>query len=265
MPDTSDKKRQYSAPALSKGLDILELLANEAEGLSLSEISEKLGRSTSEIFRMLHVLEDRKYISTLPASDRYSLTLKMFELSFRQPRLKRLTGAAVPAMQELTSEILQACHLVVYYAGRGIVIAQQESPAVSGFSVRLGSEVPLVNTCSGNLLLSHATNEKRAEMLSHQPREFKRSATKKELNDVRERVLAQGFEHVASSLTRGVEDIGFPIFDYTGAMVAALVVPFLAHLDTPDELTPETAVPYLRKAAQRISRALGSEYPAGQD
>ena len=43
----------YSAPALEKGLDILELLAGEAEGLSQAAIAERLGRSTGEIFRML--------------------------------------------------------------------------------------------------------------------------------------------------------------------------------------------------------------------
>ena len=34
-------KKTYSAPALEKGLDIIELLAQEAEGLKVTQITEK--------------------------------------------------------------------------------------------------------------------------------------------------------------------------------------------------------------------------------
>ena len=49
------KRKPYSAPALEKGLDILELLSKQEAGLTQSEISRALGRSVSEIFRMLVV------------------------------------------------------------------------------------------------------------------------------------------------------------------------------------------------------------------
>jgi hypothetical protein len=50
---------KYRAPALEKGLDIPELLARSSAPLSMTEISEGVGRSKGEIFRMLQVLEDR--------------------------------------------------------------------------------------------------------------------------------------------------------------------------------------------------------------
>ena len=52
-------RKQYRAPALEKGLDVLELLADSARPLSTIQIGESFGRSRSEIFRMLSVLEDR--------------------------------------------------------------------------------------------------------------------------------------------------------------------------------------------------------------
>jgi DNA-binding CsgD family transcriptional regulator len=52
----------YAAPALEKGLDILELLAKQAEGLTRREIAERLGRSVSEIFRMIEALTRRSYL-----------------------------------------------------------------------------------------------------------------------------------------------------------------------------------------------------------
>ena len=54
---------RYTAPALEKGLDVLELLASVSEALTHSEIARRLGRSVSEVFRMLVCLEERGYIS----------------------------------------------------------------------------------------------------------------------------------------------------------------------------------------------------------
>ncbi len=80
----ADEARQpkYAAPALDKGLDILELLCDTDTPLSLSQIAKKLSRNLNEIFRMIVTLEQRGYLKA-DDSDRYSLTLKLFELSHR--------------------------------------------------------------------------------------------------------------------------------------------------------------------------------------
>ena len=92
------RRESYSAPALDKGLDIIELLSNEPEGLILSDIALKLNRSVSEIFRMLAVLERRAYISLDPATDRYALTLKLFDVSHRYlPVRRRYLAIVEPA------------------------------------------------------------------------------------------------------------------------------------------------------------------------
>ena len=71
---------KYATPALDKGLEILELLARSSRGLTLNEMSKAMGRTVSEIFRMVFTLEQRGYIAS-DDTDRYSLSLKMFELS----------------------------------------------------------------------------------------------------------------------------------------------------------------------------------------
>jgi DNA-binding IclR family transcriptional regulator len=63
------EKRRYTAPALEKGLDIMELLAQEAKPLSMPDIAQCLGRSKGEIFRNLRILEERGYIARANGSD----------------------------------------------------------------------------------------------------------------------------------------------------------------------------------------------------
>src|SRR4051794_5824944 len=62
--ENSDKTSRYRAPALEKGLDVIELLAAEKRPLNLSAISQRLGRSSGELFRMLQVLEYKGFITT---------------------------------------------------------------------------------------------------------------------------------------------------------------------------------------------------------
>ena len=78
--DHFDDLDRYRAPALDKGLDILELLAAEEEGLSQAEIAKALGRTPNEHYRMLERLVRRGYVFR-NASDRYELTLKLFGLA----------------------------------------------------------------------------------------------------------------------------------------------------------------------------------------
>ena len=251
------QRKSYSAPALDKGLDIIELLSYEPEGLILSDIALKLNRSVGEIFRMLAVLERRAYISHDPATDRYALTLKLFDISHRYLPVKRLTSTALPVMQKLAAQLLQSCHLVIYYNGRGLVIAQAENPAPRSFSVRLGAEAPLTNSCSGHLLLAFADQKSRIEMLRAQPRHLKTRISKSDLDKIITKINEQGYESIASTQIQGVKDIGFPVFDYSEKMVAALSIPFLEHLDDSQTATFDGAREMLKDAAASISAALG--------
>ena len=56
------QSRRYSAPALDKGLDILELLSNSDNGLTQAEIASRLNKSVNEIYRMLSTLRPCRFL-----------------------------------------------------------------------------------------------------------------------------------------------------------------------------------------------------------
>src|SRR5438309_7633591 len=98
---TSSRTIRYTAPALEKGLDILELLAADPAALTHSEIAHRLRRTIGEVFRMLVCLDERGYICQVGADERYQLTLKFFELAHKHHPLQRLVAAARPLMQQV--------------------------------------------------------------------------------------------------------------------------------------------------------------------
>ena len=165
--DVPDDLEKYRAPALDKGLDILELLAGTDEGLSQAEIAKSLDRSANEIYRMLDRLVRREYVRRT-SSERYELTLKLFELAHATSPVRRLVSQSNPVLRRFARAAGQAVHLVVHDRNILVVIAQVDSPGYWNVSVRVGSRIGLVNTGSGHVFLAFASEEDRAFMLEDQ-------------------------------------------------------------------------------------------------
>jgi len=156
----SQKRRPaaYATPALEKGLDILELLAHERDGLTKSEIARSLNRTVSEIFRMLVCLERRDYISET-AADRYVLSLRLFQLVQEHPPTERLFSEALPRMHLLVEKIQQSCHLGVLDSARIVILAQASGSGSIGFYVKAGSNVDLIESATGQVILAYLPKE----------------------------------------------------------------------------------------------------------
>lgn len=246
------KKPRYRAPALEKGLEILEYLAPRTGAMTLSEISEGVGRSKSEIFRMLQVLEERRYLARPPGTEGYMLTNRLFMLGMEHPPVKGLVEAAIPVMHRLAAEILQPCHLAIASEELIVVIARVESPGDVGFVVRVGHRRPIPHSTSGLVLLAFQPEEARARWLETIARKRVRYERRHLEGSVRS-ISRRGYACIPSVVLTGVTDLSAPILLH-GAAIAALTVPFARRRETRGE--PRGAIANLRRAAARISREL---------
>jgi DNA-binding IclR family transcriptional regulator len=250
------KSVNYSAPALEKGLDIIELLAHQPKGLTKSQLARELNRTVSEIFRMLVCLEKRGYVAQLE-DERYSLTLKLFKLVQEHPPTERLILDSLPVMNRLAYETRQSCHLGVLESGKVVILAQTNASADIGFYVKLGSQVDIMESASGYVILAHLHPEARIRALD----EWTRKTGKKlprDFDSHLERIRKAGYEKRASYLVKGIVNISFPIVDDRGSAVAALTVPYIQHSDT--ALQAATVTDQLRHATLEISTAIGGKY-----
>ncbi|WIJ24846.1 IclR family transcriptional regulator [Devosia sp. RR2S18] len=247
-----DEVERYRAPALDKGLDILELLAGSDNGLSQAEIAKALDRSPNEIYRMLDRLVRRDYVRRTP-EDRYEITLKLFELAHRKPPLHRLISQATPVMRTFALKSEQAVHLVVQDRNILVVVAQVDGPGYWNVSIRVGSRISLVNTGSGHVFLAFATPEERLLMLEEQ--DFGSPETMpRELESRLGAVRAQGYEAMPSAQVPGVSNLSVPILGPLGTVIAVLTCPFTQRLDTEAAPDFQTSLELLRQAGHEISQ-----------
>jgi DNA-binding IclR family transcriptional regulator len=252
------KKSRYAAPALDKGLDILELLAYETEALTRSEIARRLGRTVGELFRMMVCLEERGYISDVGPEERYQLTLKLFEIAHHHQPLQHLLTIARPLMQRVAAQTGQSCHLAMPSNGNIMVVASVEAPVQMGFSVRLGSNIDLLNTASGHVILAFHCPEYRAHTLACWRRKTKARIPQgldRHLAEIRQR----GYEELGSYQVHGVVNISFPVLNQHDEAVAAISVPFLARIG--DQVGPPQVKEHLADAALKLSQRIGGRRP----
>lgn len=257
----SDKKEytdgkggpSYQAPALEKGLDIIELLAQSGEPLSRSDIAKSLGRSVGEIYRMLHHLVQSNYIALV--GDAYVLTTKLFELSQYHPPTQRLLTEATPVMHKLAGDIDQSCHLTVYSQGKQVVIAKVDVPSGMGFSVRVGSELDVMVSASGRVLLAFQDQETRklriAESSVREPEQDLAALDQKIAA-----IAAKGYEAAPSGQVRGLFAISYPILDLRGHAIAALTVPYADRIDKKGRKSPQEVEGILGEAANLLTARL---------
>lgn len=244
----------YAAPALEKGLDILEMLCRSEKPISQKEIAQGLGRSVSEIYRMLACLVRRNYIAEL--DDSYSVTTKLFELAQANPPTYRLLREAEPLMQKLSSDLEQSCHLTVYNQGKQVVIAKVDSPSGMGFSLRVGAELDVLVSASGQVLLAFQTMDTRKFRVDEATCRRPDQATP-HIDHTLDAVRACGFASIESVQVRGLQAVSFPILDSNGCAMAALTVPYAERIDQPQRKTIPDVQRFLGSAAHMITERLG--------
>jgi DNA-binding IclR family transcriptional regulator len=244
----------YAAPALEKGLDILELLCRTETPLSLKEIAQQLGRSVGELYRMANCLAERGYLASI--DDRYIVTTKLFELAHVNPPTHRLLSEALPVMQKLSSELDQSCHLTVYNQGRQVVVGKVDSPSGMGFSVRVGAELDVLVSASGRVLLAFQDPETRRLRIDESVAR-RRDHADVQIDAVLDRVKKRGFESIPSVQVRGLYAVSFPIYDTRSHSIAALTVPFAERIDQLHRKSIAAVEEHLGIAARTLSARIG--------
>ena len=251
-PHDETDDRKYRAPALEKGLDVLELLSSHGDAMTPSQMSTTLGRSVSELFRMIQVLEFRGYIEQ--SSDGYRLTNRLFTLGMAQAPIKSLADTALPVMRGLAAETIQSCHLVVPSGEQIVVIARIESPGDLGYSVRIGYRRSILDATSGLMFYGCANPSARALLHETLVASF---GAQKVAKFAKTAMAAAEAGHVerASDFVKGVTDLVAPIMGADG-VIATLITPYIER--TPQNRTMAQAIVSLRQAADAISEQMSA-------
>lgn len=254
LDEELNAEKSYSAPALEKGLDILETLATKASAVSIRELAEGLGKSKNEIFRMIHVLIARGYVQRDSETDELSLSNKLFALGLRTPQSRTLLEIALPEMRKLAEEVDQAPHLVVVFKGRTVIIGSIPTNSDVTFNLHLGYGRVASDAASGRVVMAFQPDEKRQEMFKECRAQSGKKIDREGVSQVLDRIAEQGYYLGKSTDFVGITDICCPILDASGAAVACLIIPHVDRVNDSQDLGE--VLDATKRACDRISHRL---------
>lgn len=255
----SDDKPKYHVPALEKGLDILEFLSAASIPQTQAEIARALDRNTSEIFRMLDCLDSRGYLIRDQHSNRYSLSLRLYEMAHTHSPVDQLLLAAREPMRYIAESIRESVHLSILRGNEILILAQEESPEPIRISLGVGTKQAILRTASGRLLISQWEEEKQQAYLQNNSA-FQKMTQFEQETLIKELAKAKVDAYLISDskYTLGVKDITVFIGNPRLELMAALATPVLMHLG--EEPDTKNILATLQEQAQIITRKVGLSY-----
>ena len=249
---------RYVVPALDKGLDVLELLAREAGGLSLNEIARcarpHVERAVSNGGRAcaarIHRAARRRPLYVDAQAVRAGASTQADQVADRcrgaADAGARASGAAVVPSDGFSRGPRDGRR-----RGRqpGALCVRNEGRARSSALpiLRRATCCLRFRTTAGVAQCSRRTRRSRASSTSIP------LSSRKSFDDV----AGKGYAEVQSRQTRGVTNIAFPISGPTGRAVAVLNIPYIERIDKKVTPSIEAVKEMLRESAARLSLLMG--------
>jgi DNA-binding IclR family transcriptional regulator len=125
-----------------------------------------------------------------------------------------------------------------------------------GFSVRTGSELDVLISASGRILLAFQTSET-TKLWLEESIQRRPEHSDPQINTILETIRKVGFESIPSVQVRGLYAVSFPILDTQGRALAALTVPYAERIDQNQRKSIPEVTAALSLAARAVSSKVG--------
>ena len=149
-----------TSQTLDRGLRVLELIAEEPGGLTVTEISSALGVSRTVIYRLVVTLETH---ALLRRSSDGKCRLGLGVLAMGRAVSPVVRDAAVPALRLLSEAVGATSVLTVADGGEGVAsVVVEPSRSDVHVGIRIGARGPLEAGAAGRAILAARTTAGRA-------------------------------------------------------------------------------------------------------
>jgi DNA-binding IclR family transcriptional regulator len=248
--------------SLSRGLQILHLLAEENRPLGVTDIAERLAVDPSTSYRLLATLEKHRFVRQ-ESSKKYTLGFGIVTIASALLRQIDVAAIAAPYLRELMNETGESAHVAISDGNRAAVVAQACAPGMLRVDTPLGSHEPLYCTAVGKALLAETELLRVRTLIGSAPlpRYSPNTITNHEmLMTELQRTRDRGYAFDDEELHAGVRCIAAAVRDHSGTIVAAVGISAPASRLTRDRTAALVAA--VQQTASDLSAELGFADPA---
>jgi IclR family transcriptional regulator, KDG regulon repressor len=250
------ERSMMGAQVVDRVADILEAFLRYGPELGVGEVSRVLDLKKATVHRLLSALRRRNFLTQDPASRRYRLGMKLWELGSAATRELDWVAQVKPHLERLTERTGETSHLAILDAGQVLYIESAESSRSVRMPSQVGRRVPFWSTALGKALVAHLTEDVVAGLVSRQsPPQVKDAEDLERLYAELAEIRSRGYVVDYEGLEEGLFSVAVPVRNYTGHVIAAISLTGPSSRVAPNELK-ETAQEVLA-TGREISVELG--------
>jgi DNA-binding IclR family transcriptional regulator len=245
------------APALSRGLQLLEILDAAPQPLNLTQLSAALQSPKNSTSRLIQTLIEHEYVVRDETTMLIRLTGKLLRMG--QPRLREvsLVECSLESMRGLRDAAGETVQIGIPSGDAGIIIEQVMSTRAVRIGVDLGLRFGLHNNAPGKVLLAYRAPKERERTIGRIKLERFTDRTitdKQRLREECDLVVQQGYSTDWGEADEGIHCVAAPIRDRSNSLIAVIWVSGIAGR-MPKTVFSSVAV-HVVQAAQEIERRL---------
>ncbi len=262
LDSSSSSDPRGSAKALSKGLALVDVVADHGGPMRLVDLVDASDLPRPTALRLLEVL-CRSEVLRVNERGMYALGPRVAVWGHAFLDRLDLRAQAADLMQDVVAATQETCFLGTLDAGRVLYVAVADGPQAVRPAARVGFRNPVHSTGIGKAMLAHLPRDE-AEALLTLPLERRTPHTITDPDRLREELAltrARGYAVDDIENEDGVRCIAAPVRDHTGAVVAGLSVSAPAYRFSLDDLAE--LVPLVLGTSAELSGRLGYQVSDG--
>jgi len=248
--------------SLCRALSILNVIADDDHGMTMTDISQRAALPMSTTHRLLTTLQHERYVRYDNDQSLWKMGVQAFIIGNAFVSSRDVIATSRPLMAALMEKSGETVNLAVIDQGECIYLAQVECRQMMRVQAKPGSRVPIHSSAVGKALLAAMPVEKAKKFI--QMREFERAtdntvidqkALCKEIEEVRD----IGFAYDDEEHCIGLRCVASAIYDEFGEPIAAV------SLSGPMARVGDERFPVLgdmvKECAAEITAAMGGVVP----
>lgn len=253
-----DKIKQSHVKSVARSLQILDLMADKRQPMSLKDIATALGWPKSTVHGILSTLHDYDYVSQSITDGKYILGTRLFELGNILQSTWDIHDIARPMMVKLNARFGETVHLATEDRGEVLYLEKIDSNHLIRIVSQVGSRLPMYCTGVGKVLLAYQSTDKFLKLLKHQqlkPYTSRTIITKAKLEKELKHIREKGFACDNGEIMDSLRCVAAPIYNKNGDVEYALSVSGLSNNMNPNHV--EAITEALLNACNSISKEIG--------
>jgi IclR family transcriptional regulator, pca regulon regulatory protein len=259
-----NSNNRYRIQSLTRGIHMLELLAQAGEPLTMSQLAEQMQMNRPTAYRFLYTLESLNLVERDPESKAYRIAPNILKLGYGVFQTSNLWKTAHPYLVGARQKYGETFNVSILDGDQILYIDRVKTRSILTINLEIGSKLPAYCTSMGRVLLAYLPRSEVRDLLRQTPWENYTPQTVsslEKLQDVLGEVRQAGVSVNRGELALELWSAAAPIRNRDGKVVAAVNMAVNASQHEA-RYVEQVMIPAVLEVAAQISNAMGYIQPS---